>query len=109
MAQSLERLAKNQVLFREVNERVNEIRPDTRGFVELICECSDTECTEEIALRADEYEAVRADSTRFFVAPGHVAAEVEDVVEDHGRFLVVEKTTEHEFRAEADPRSRAGS
>jgi hypothetical protein len=106
VAPSLERLAKNQALFREVNERINEIRPDTLGFVEFICECSDEGCSESVAMRADEYEEVRSGPDRFFVAPGHETVAVENVVEDHGRFLVIQKTVEREFMSETDPRSR---
>ncbi len=40
----------------------------------------------------DEYEEVRADPRRFAVAPDHVETQIERVVEDEGRFLVVEKS-----------------
>jgi hypothetical protein len=106
MAQSLERLARNQALFREVNERINQVRPDTLGFAEFVCECSDAVCSESVAIRSDEYEAVRSDPNRFLVAPGHATEAVEDVVEDHGRFLVIEKTVERRFMDETDPRAR---
>ena len=106
MSPSTERLAKNQALFREVNERIKEIS-ESRGFVEFLCECSNTDCRESLAVRPDEYDQVRAHSTRFLVAPGHLTPEVETVVDDvQGRFLVVEKTTEREFMAETDPRTR---
>ena len=106
MAPSLERLAKNQALFREVNERINEIRPKVVGFVEFLCECSFADCRESVALRPEEYEDVRRDATRFFIAPGHVAADVEAVVADQGRFLVVEKTIGRDYMVDTDPRSR---
>ena len=41
------------------------------------------------------------------VARGHEIREIERVVFDNDRFLVVEKTVETEFMAETDPRSPA--
>jgi hypothetical protein len=38
-----------------------------------------------------EYEAVRAQPTRFLVLPAHVFPEVEDVVAEAGSYVVVEK------------------
>lgn len=104
MQPSLERLARNQALFREVNERINEIRSPVAGFTEYVCECSDPGCTETLAVRVGEYEAVRSRATRFLVARGHEVTEVERIVEDNGRFLTVE-TVETEFVADVDPRS----
>jgi hypothetical protein len=60
MSVSLERLARNQVLFREVNERLREIVGDSATPSEFLCECSKTDCTETITLDADEYEGVRS-------------------------------------------------
>ena len=104
MDASIQRLARNQALFREVNERINEIKP-TVGFTELVCECSDPSCTQSLAVRAVEYEAVRSNPRRFLIAHGHVQPEVELVAEDNERFLVVEKTVETGFMAETDPRT----
>lgn len=89
-----QRLALNEALFREVNERIREIsssftRDDsTYGFV---CECSDPDCTKRVVLTRAEYEDVRSDPTRFVVAKGHVMHEIEAVVERARDHVVVEK------------------
>lgn len=108
MRLSTERLARNQVLFREVNERINEVRSPTVSLVEFVCECSDPSCTASLAVAAAEYEAVRRDPKHFLIARGHELDAVERVFEDNGRFLIVEKTVEAGFMAESDPRSGAG-
>jgi hypothetical protein len=105
---STERLARNQALFREVNARVNEVRRPTVSLVDFVCECSDPSCTKSLSVAAGEYEAVRANPKRFMIARGHEVREVERVVFDNDRFLVVEKTVETEFMAESDPRSSPG-
>jgi hypothetical protein len=53
-----------------------------------------------------EYEAIRAEPTRFFVVPGHERPEIESVVERHGAYLVVEKREEdaEAVARETDPR-----
>lgn len=97
-------LARNQALFREVNERLKEVSPRV-SFLELLCECSDPDCTKTLAVAAHEYDAVRAKRTHFLVARGHEISETERVVEDNDRFVVVEKTVETAFMAESDPRA----
>jgi hypothetical protein len=88
------RLALNEALFRDVNERIREIS-DTFGqkdaTYDFLCECSDPECAERVVLTPAEYEYVRADSTRFVVAKGHAMPEVESVVERAKDHVVVEK------------------
>ena len=91
------RAARNQSLYRAVNERVKEINEafDRLGSLgDWICECANPECTEPVSLTHEEYEAVRTRPTCFFVLPGdeHVLWDVEDVVERHERSWVVEKT-----------------
>jgi hypothetical protein len=44
-----------------------------------------------IRLSPAEYADVRAHPTRFFVIPGHELEELGRVVEQNGRFVVVEK------------------
>lgn len=90
---SAEKLARNQVAFREVNERIAELNGSWRGTEKsvFICECSNQACADPIEIAPAEYERVRAHGARFVVAPGHQFAEVERVVEQSDGFLVVEK------------------
>jgi len=103
-----ERLAKNEVLFRSVNEAIEQKALEFGGTddYEFICECARTGCFERIALSLRQYEHVRGEGTRFFVVPGHQNVEVELVVEAQAGFLVVEKDGPAGIVAEqADPRS----
>jgi hypothetical protein len=89
-----ERLAVNEAIFRDVNERIREIS-DTFGqkdeTYDFLCECSDPKCAERVVMTSAEYEYVRADPTRFVVAKGHVLPEVESVVDRAKDHVVVEK------------------
>jgi hypothetical protein len=88
-----ERAGRNQALFREVNERVEELH-EARSDDELanfVCECADDSCVERIPVPLRIYEQVRADPRRFIIHPGHQHSDVEQVVDSHDRFLVVEK------------------
>ena len=108
-----ERLAQNEALFREVNERIAEvathfIQVETKGeAVEFTCECGRLECAERIGMTLAEYETIRAESTRFAVIPGHELPEVESVVERHPTYLDVEKREKdaQEVARETDPRT----
>jgi hypothetical protein len=105
MAASAERLARNQALFREVNDRINElVKAPTVGVYEFICECTNPSCTESLAVAVREYEAVRSHPRHFLVARDHELPEVERVVQDNGRFLTVETTAQTELSAESEPR-----
>jgi len=91
-----ERLGANEALFREVNERVAEVAEqffagETPATLNFSCECGDLACTEQVAMTVDEYEAVRANSRRFAIVPGHGIPEVEDVVARHERYEIIEK------------------
>jgi hypothetical protein len=78
---------------------------DEPRFNLLICECSDPACAESLEITPQEYEAVRADRARFVVLKGHEMPEVERVVEDTGRYIVVEKLGAAAEMAQAgDPR-----
>jgi hypothetical protein len=106
MSATLERLARNQVLFREVNERLLELsNGSSLDRFEFLCECSGEECAETVILSLDEYESVRTEPTAFLILPGHEIPEIERVVERNGRYAVVEKTTGETFAIETDPRA----
>ena len=103
------RLAENETLVRAINERLTG-RPDHRAAaasdkVEFYCECGAPDCFERVSLTGAQYEAVRTDSARFVVAPGHVFTEVEQVVEEHDGYLVVEKKKDvRDIVEQTDPR-----
>jgi hypothetical protein len=87
-----ERKARTESAFREVNERIAEnARRFDSGSTEFICECNDSACSERIEITLEEYERVRADGTRFLLAPGHGDGSIEKVVDHRGHFVVVEK------------------
>jgi hypothetical protein len=87
------RAAKNQNLFRYVNERVESIAKSYNlgDPLEFVCECADLGCSERLQLRLREYEAVREYPTHFVIAEGHEIPEVERVVERATGYMVVEK------------------
>ena len=113
MSESLERLARNQTLFREVNERiqylgeVNErIGYSAEGATsEFVCECSSTECISTIELTVVEYERVRSNPTWFVIKPDHDLAQIERVVSQDDGFAVVERLILEEYMQETNPRS----
>ena len=88
MSASLERLARNQSLFSEVNERIQYLAEvnERIGYLpegatsEYVCECSSTECISTIELTVVEYERVRSNPTWFVIKPDHDVAQVERVV-----------------------------
>jgi hypothetical protein len=89
-----ERIGRNEALFREVNERIDQLRADLGGVnaFDIVCECGVTECTERFSITGDEYRALRQDVHRFAVVPGHERPELERIVERRAGYLVVVKT-----------------
>jgi hypothetical protein len=102
-----ERLAHNEVVFRSVNEAIEQQAREFGGLdeYEFICECTRRGCFDRVALTLSQYERVRAEGTRFFVVPGHQNDEVELVVETQSGFVIVEKDGHAGVIADlADPR-----
>src|SRR5215207_540829 len=91
-----ERAARNQAVFRAVNERIKEINDAFDAILPLGdwgCECAQENCSGRLQLTHEEYEAVRQDGATFVVLPAeeHVVPQVENVIERHARYWVVEK------------------
>ena len=103
------RAARNQSLFREVNERLEVL---ARAFEEVAgpgttfaCECAKLDCFELVSMSVDEYEAIRGHPNHFAVLPGHVYPDVEVIVSETDRYLVVAKIGEGaDVAALFDPR-----
>jgi hypothetical protein len=102
-----ERIAANEGLFREVNERIVEL---TEGWgaatLDLMCECGEKECMKRVEVTLGEYERIRQDPHRFIVLPGHELPDVEDVVErSDGHFVVEKHVATHDPGEESDRRT----
>jgi hypothetical protein len=89
------RAARNQSLFRSVNEKSSErnhaFAAVTEGTYSISCECADAHCLERVTIAEQEYAQVRRYPRRFAVLPGHVYPEVEKVVDEFSAYVVVEK------------------
>ena len=117
MQPRLQRTARNESLFREVNDRIEELSADVEkqgiapegGLVEFHCECGRDGCTERLRMTVEEYQGVRADNDRFALAHGHETPEMEAVVESTDRYLVVDKLPQAEPLVGADGKPRSGS
>jgi hypothetical protein len=108
------RIAHNQAMFRVVNERIA-AWPERQAALAteklmFYCECADPKCFERVHMTAGEYEAIRADSTRFAVVAGHVFPEAERVVAKPDGYEVVEKNEDlRGLLEQIDPRKGAYS
>jgi hypothetical protein len=112
VGESEERLAKNEAIFREINERTRSLQerfgPEdpTTAFEEFLCECGDQLCVERVKLTVREYESVRDEPTQFVIRPGHSMPQIERIVIEHERYVVVVKLDDAaEIAVELDPRS----
>jgi hypothetical protein len=100
-----ERLARNEAVFREVNERIEELTREGQ-WLDLVCECGNADCTEPVRLTVSDYERVRQEPTDFLVAPGHLIPEIERVVAAGAGYEVVRKLAgEGVLARTTDPRS----
>lgn len=88
--------AENQAMFREVNDRIEELNRHFDLFTPYgswACECARLDCVERIDMTLGEYEELRQAPERFAVAPSdaHVFVDFERVVVKNERYWVVEK------------------
>jgi hypothetical protein len=108
------RLATNEALFREVNERIHEVgerlqvMPDDE-LLEFHCECGRPECDTLVSLTPSEYRHVRSDNDRFAVVPGHEDKKLERVMERTDRYFIVDKRPEAEPYVGADGKPDSGA
>jgi hypothetical protein len=86
-----ERIAYNQAWSRELNSRKARWLGGTHPVTGFRCECSQPDCEKEILLSGRDWREARRWGNRFAVAPGHVASDVEAVIEERRHFWLVEK------------------
>ena len=102
-------MARNEANAREINERIQESYDSHRldTYINMVCECGLAECDVFLAVTKAEYEEIRSDPRRFVIDPSHRVADVEDVVSETDRFVVVEKRegTPAEVAEATDPRA----
>ena len=104
--------AKTESLYREVNERMNEVNAQRASLdrpQEVICECAQPECSKLITMTAVEYRGLRLNGTWFVIAPPeeHFFPQVERIVAQDVRYWVVEKQGKAgEVAEKLDPRDR---
>jgi hypothetical protein len=93
---SAARSAKNESIFRAVNEQIRTI---SEGFsaaedeetVSFVCECSKIECVAAVSATLGEYLAIRAQPDQFLILAEHLDPDQERIVTRTDRFAVVEK------------------
>jgi len=100
-------VARNESLFREVNEQIEEIaetmlKSSHSGF---FCECGNADCVELLELSVEEYEEIRANPRRFVVQRGHELPDFERVVEQESYSIVQKVGDAGEVAERLDPRS----
>jgi hypothetical protein len=96
MSSREERLGLNEAVFREVNERIEDLAEASdlkTQSLDLICECGDAACVERLTMTRTEYRELRADAHQFAVHPGHVYPDVESVVAELKGYDVVRKSS----------------
>lgn len=98
-----QRLAQNETIFRRVNEHVRQAEERvSHDFPRFICECSNMDCDRRIVVPLGVYKETRRDPARFLIFPGHDLPDIENVIEEHDDFEIVEKFGPGRVEAERD-------
>ena len=84
-----ESAARNEEVFRRVNEGIEEgaERHHVSTPLPFHCECCDASCMETVPVAPAEYERVLSERYRFIVIPGHEEPSVERVVSELRRIV----------------------
>jgi hypothetical protein len=95
---SAERVARNNVIFREANEGIGAAAEELElsGSVPFVCECPDPKCRTLVRLTIDEYHEIRRDPTLFLNAVEHeeTTEGVSEIVAHGDGHVVVRKVGE---------------
>ena len=110
MSSREERIGLNEAVFREVNERIEDLAERfelKEEPLDLVCECGDADCVRRISMTRAEYEELRSEPRQFAVHPGHELPEAEEVVARRKRYDIVAKSSgvPERIAEQTDPRS----
>jgi hypothetical protein len=99
-----DRAARNEELFRSVNERIEKgaEQHGVHGLVPFHCECHRTSCLSTIDLPLSVYERLLGERYQFVVMPGHEDGAIERVLERESGYLIVEKIGEARAQIDRD-------
>jgi hypothetical protein len=99
-----DRAARNEEIFRGVNERIEEgaEQHGVEAPLPFHCECGRASCLGTIEIPPPEYERVARERYRFVLIPGDEDAAIEHVVERRHAFVVVEKVGEARNQIDRD-------
>lgn len=102
------RMAENEVVFRQANERVTKSVAETKAVAAeegqqatvhniddeplfFVCECSNDTCRKRISMSLNEYEQCHQYKSQFVVFPGHNVSEIERIMKQTKKYMVVQK------------------
>jgi hypothetical protein len=99
MSEPARHIAQNEVILREVNERIAEKTMDLgiRGLAgedetsEYLCACGRPDCDASLNLTLAELEDAHSRPDQFVVARGHDLPDIEEVVAERDGYCVVRK------------------
>jgi hypothetical protein len=99
-----DRAARNEEIFRGVNERIEDgaEQHGVRTPLPFHCECGRASCLGTIELPPPVYESVARERYQFVLIPGHEDAAIERVVERQPMYVVVEKMGEAREQIDRD-------
>jgi hypothetical protein len=110
MSDREKRIGLNEAVFREVNERIENLAETfdlTNEPLDLVCECGDANCVQRISMTRREYEELRSNPHHFAVYPDHDNPDVETIVAEAKGYMVVSKNRgkPEQIAEQTDPRS----
>lgn len=105
-----ERIGLNEAIFREVNERIQQVAEAfdlQEDELDLLCECGSADCVDRISMKHAEYEELRSEAHQFAIRPGHDESDVERVIARKKGYDIVQKFrgAPERIAEETDPRA----
>jgi hypothetical protein len=105
------RAARNQSLFRAVNEKLRQLNESFEGLTDtfaIACECSHLHCVELIEIPADAYDEVRRSPRTFVVLPEHADTLIERITDEGREYAIVEVFAPAAARVVEEAEARPG-